>query len=125
MATFMVVERYVYYLKHDQFIIKINHESLKFILEKKFQTHIQKKSSTKLLKLKYIIQYKKGKENMVADALSINVITGRQLENMKEKNSDLTAITIIKQVWYNQVGETHEGDELFKKDCKRKANQYG
>jgi hypothetical protein len=38
---------------------------------------------------------------MVADALSINVITGRQLENMKEENSDLIAITIIKQVWYN------------------------
>jgi len=63
---------------------------------------------------------------MVAEALSINVITGRQLENMKEEeNSDLTTSTIIKQVWYNQVGETHEGDELFKKDCKREANQYG
>lgn len=34
MVTFMVVERYVYYLKHDQFIIKTNHESLKFMLEK-------------------------------------------------------------------------------------------
>jgi hypothetical protein len=34
MATFMVVERYVYYLKHDHFIIKTNHESLKFMLEK-------------------------------------------------------------------------------------------
>jgi hypothetical protein len=62
---------------------------------------------------------------MVAEALSINVITGRQLENIKKENSDLTTSTIIKQVWYSQVGETHEGDELFKKDCKREANQYG
>lgn len=42
MVIFIVVERYVYYLKHDQFIIKTNHESLKFMLEKKNFKHISR-----------------------------------------------------------------------------------
>jgi hypothetical protein len=60
----------MHYLEYDQFIIKINHEILKFLLEQKLHTPIQMKGLTKLLELRYIIQYRKMKENMIVDALS-------------------------------------------------------
>jgi hypothetical protein len=60
----------MHYLEYDQFIIKINHEILKFLLEQKLHTPIQMKGLTKLLELRYIIQYRKMKENMTVDALS-------------------------------------------------------
>jgi hypothetical protein len=66
----MMVERWMHYLEYDQFIIKINHEILKFLLEQKLHTPIQMKGLTKLLELRYIIQYRKMKENMTVDALS-------------------------------------------------------
>ena len=60
----------MHYLEYDQFIIKINHEILKFLLEQKLHTPIQMKGLTKLLELRFIILYRKMKENMIVDALS-------------------------------------------------------
>lgn len=51
-------------------MIKTNHESLKYLLEQRIHSPIQQKGITKLRGLKYFIQYKQGKENGVADALS-------------------------------------------------------
>jgi hypothetical protein len=63
----------MHYLEYDQFIIKIDHKILKFLLKQKLHTPIQMKGLTKLLELRYIIQYRKMKENMTVDALSKNV----------------------------------------------------
>jgi hypothetical protein len=66
----MMVERWMHYLEYDQFIIKTDHEIIKFLLEQKLHTPIQMKGLTKLLELRFIIQYRKMKENMIVDALS-------------------------------------------------------
>ena len=66
----MMVERWMHYLEYDQFIIKTDHEIIKFLLEQKLYTPIQMKGLTKLLELRFIIQYRKMKENMIVDALS-------------------------------------------------------
>lgn len=60
----------MHYLEYDQFIIKTDHEIIKFLLEQKLYTPIQMKGLTKLLELRFIIQYRKMKENMIVDALS-------------------------------------------------------
>ena len=52
------------------FIIKIDQQSLKFILEQRIITPAQQKWFTKLLGYSFVMEYKKGKENMVANALS-------------------------------------------------------
>ena len=54
----------------SHFIIKIDHESLKYLLEQKVTTTLQQKWWAKLMELDYEIQYKRGKENLVADALA-------------------------------------------------------
>ena len=66
----MAVDKWRHYLKGSKFVIKMDHESLKFLLQQKLHTQLQCKGMTKLLGLDYVIQYRKGKENLVADALS-------------------------------------------------------
>ncbi|XP_075101843.1 uncharacterized protein LOC142177270 [Nicotiana tabacum] len=53
-----------------QLSIRTDHHGLKYLLEQKVTSAIQQKGLTKLLGLDYEVQYKKGAENKVADALS-------------------------------------------------------
>ncbi|XP_075645153.1 uncharacterized protein LOC142616170 [Castanea sativa] len=57
------------YLLGRPFIVKTNHQSLKFLLEQKVATPAQQKWLAKLLGYAFIVEYKKGVENKVADAL--------------------------------------------------------
>ena len=53
-----------------RFQIKTDHKSLKYFLEQNISSPEQQKWVTKLLGFDYEITYKKGKENVLADALS-------------------------------------------------------
>ena len=52
------------------FVIKTDQQSLKFLLEQRIGTPAQQKWFTKLLGYSFIVEYKKGKENKAANALS-------------------------------------------------------
>ena len=52
------------------FIIKTDQKSLKPLLERKLTTPFQQPWLSKFVGFDYIIQYKSGSENVVADALS-------------------------------------------------------
>lgn len=54
----------------DHFIIKVDQKSLKWLLQLKISIPFQQFWSSKLMGFYYEIQYKAGKENVVADALS-------------------------------------------------------
>jgi hypothetical protein len=58
------------YLLGKHFQINIDHQSLKYFLEQHISSSEQKKWVTKLFGYDYEIIYKKGKDNVVADALS-------------------------------------------------------
>jgi len=58
------------YLLGQRFQIKTNHQSLKYFLEQHISSPEQQKWVTKLFGYDYEIIYKKGKDNVVADALS-------------------------------------------------------
>lgn len=99
----MVVEKWRHYLEGERFIIKTNHESLKFLLQQRLPTQLQKKGMAKLMGLDYLIQYQKGKENIAADALS----------RCHEEGS-LAAMTKVVPHWYHEVIDSYEGDEKLK-----------
>jgi hypothetical protein len=64
------VQKWRQYLLGQSFNLKTDQQSLKFLLEQKVGTISQQKWLSKLLGYDFVIEYKKGKENRVADALS-------------------------------------------------------
>ena len=105
LAILMAVEKWRHYLEQEQFTIQTDHESLKYLLDQKIHTTIQKKGLTKLLGLRYKIVYRKGRENIVADALS------RKLSDLSAMDiGTLGAITNILPAWYEEVHASYEKD---------------
>ncbi|GJV94168.1 retrotransposon protein [Tanacetum coccineum] len=70
LAVILALERWRGYLLDMQFKIKANHFSLKYLLEQRINTPTQMKWIPKLLGFDYEIIFKKGVENVSADALS-------------------------------------------------------
>lgn len=70
LALIMAVTKWSQYLTGRTFIVKTYQKALKFLLEQKLHTGTQLKWITRLMQYNFTIEYKKGKENKVADALS-------------------------------------------------------
>ena len=52
------------------FVVRTDHQSLKFLLKQRIATPAQRKWLAKLLGYLFVVEYKKGVDNKVADALS-------------------------------------------------------
>jgi RNase H-like domain found in reverse transcriptase len=70
LALLIAVTKWKRYLLGNEFVIKTDQISLKHLLEQKANAALQHKSLSKLLGLNYRIEYKKGIDNKVDDALS-------------------------------------------------------
>ena len=70
LAVVKAVKKWRPYLVGKPFVIKTNHQSLKFLLEQRVGTPTQQKWITKLLGYSFVVEYKKGRDNEAADALS-------------------------------------------------------
>lgn len=88
-----------------QFIIRTDHESLKHFIEQKINTATQQERMLKLMGLNYIIQYKKGRENRMADALS--------RKEIEESSSQAISGAIPARVV--EITNSYQGDE----ECQR------
>ena len=75
LALVIAVKRSRAYLVGSPFIVRINQQSLKYILEQKISNPTQQKWFAKLLGYAFVVQYKKDKDNLVADAFSKKVET--------------------------------------------------
>ncbi|CAL9248404.1 unnamed protein product, partial [Arabidopsis halleri] len=76
-AVVHAVQSWNAYLAHREFTIKTDQRSLKYLLDQKVTTPFQHMWLSKLMGYTFIIEYKQGKENVAADALSR--VTGSQL----------------------------------------------
>jgi RNase P subunit RPR2 len=70
MAIIEALKKWKHYFSASSLIIKTDQQSLKYIQDQKLTEGIQHKLLVKLLGYNYTVEYKKGKENKVADALS-------------------------------------------------------
>ncbi|KAE8734899.1 EAP30/Vps36 family protein isoform 1 [Hibiscus syriacus] len=104
LVILLVISKWRHYLEGNPFVIKTDHEPLKYLLEHKLTTTIQKRGLAKLLGLDYTIQYIKGKSNVVADALS------RQWEDQGQCLA--MGITLIIPSWVQEVEASYKEDLL-------------
>jgi hypothetical protein len=65
-----IVKHWRPYLWGHVFVIRSDHYSLKYILDQRLSTILQHQWVNKLLGYDFLVEYKPGKQNTVADALS-------------------------------------------------------
>ena len=92
MAILHALKKWRPYLIDRNFKVKTDHDSLKYFLEQRLSSEEQQKWVTKILGYDFEIIYKKGKQNVVADALS------RKDEDVE---AFLCTISIIQPDCYN------------------------
>lgn len=86
------------------FIVRTDHNILKYLLEQKISTPAQQKWFSKLLAYDCSVEYKKGVENKMADALS------RRGEN--EDDAVLLAITVPNPIWLEEIKRAYARDQV-------------
>nr|GEX61218.1 retrovirus-related Pol polyprotein from transposon 17.6 [Tanacetum cinerariifolium] len=70
LAIMFALEKWRGYLLDNHFIIKKDHYNLKYLLDQRITTPAQMKALPKLKGFDYEVKYKKGVDNIAADALS-------------------------------------------------------
>jgi hypothetical protein len=70
LALIMAIEKWRSYLQRQEFTIRTDHKSPSYLSQQNLQSDLQRKAMTRLMGLKFKIVYRKGKENLAADALS-------------------------------------------------------
>ena len=66
----MAVEKWRQYLQHQEFLIRTDHKSLTYLTEQNLHSDMQRRAMNRLMGLQFKVVYRKGKENLAADALS-------------------------------------------------------
>jgi len=103
LAIIEALKKWKHYCAASALVIKTDQQSLKYIQEQKLTEGIQHKLLIKLLGYNCTVEYKRGKENKVADALSrvkyqLNVLLG----------------TVVRPAWITEVLNTYEMDDKCK-----------
>ncbi|RLN25665.1 uncharacterized protein C2845_PM07G31520 [Panicum miliaceum] len=99
LALLMAVEKWRQYLQEHEFIIRTDHKSLAYLNEQNLHSDMQRKAMASLMGLKFKILYKKGKENVAADALS------RVAHLMT-----LQVVSEVQPVWVQEVLNSYSTD---------------
>ena len=77
-------------------MVKTDHQSLRFLLEQRVATPFQQKWLTKLLGYAFVVEYKRGCDNRVANALSrqFGVDSDLPASSSDSKTSCLILLTV-------------------------------
>lgn len=119
LAVVFAVQKWRHYLLTGHFVIKTDQRSLKYLLEQRLNTPIQQQWLPKLLEFDYEIQYKEGKENLVADALSR--VEGSEILHMALSVLDCDLLKKI-QEGYNTDSDLRSLISLLKETPAGKKN---
>ena len=104
LALIMAVERWRHYLQRQEFIILTDHKSLAYLQEQNLHSDMQRKAMTRLMGLQFRIVYKKGKDNLAADALS-------RVAHLHT----LQAVSMVKPDWLQEVLHSYTTDPRAQK----------
>ena len=110
LAVVLALQKWRGYLLDRHFKIRTDHFSLKFMLDQRITTSFQSKWLPKLLGFDYEIEYKKGKDNVVADALS-RIEKQAELFNLVSGSVSNELMDAVMTTWSSDEGlhKTVEG----------------
>jgi len=97
LAIIMAVHKWKQYLWGRSFKIRTDHVSLKYLLNQKLSFPSQHLWLTKLLGFDYEIEFRSGRENIAADALSR--ISSNELHALTLSTIEAPVLENIKQLW--------------------------
>lgn len=100
LVVIIATQKWCSYLLGHYFIIKTDHEALEHLMDQKITTNLQQKWLSKLLGYDHSVQYKKGKENHVADALS----------RLHEESKIHAMIHVVKPKWKEELDNSLSAD---------------
>jgi len=112
MALASAVKKWRSYLLERPFVVKTDHQSLKFLLEQRIATPFQQKWLAKLLRYAFVVEYKRGSDNRVADALSRQFgIDSNLLASSSDcKTSCLMLLTVPDPTWLDVLKDSYSLD---------------
>ena len=108
-ALAIVVKKWRAYLLGRPFVVRTDHQSLKFLLEQRIATLTQQKWLVKLLGYAFVVEYKKGSENKVVDALSRSPDLPPQAD--LQKTSCLFLLSVPDSTRLNIVRDSYSQDQ--------------
>lgn len=92
-AFIFAINKRCYYLYGMLFSIRTDHQSLKFLLDQCLSTFLQQNWLSKLLRYDYVITYKKGSQDIVANALS----------RAFEGSTECATTSLLEPIWFKQL----------------------
>ncbi|KAK8926336.1 hypothetical protein KSP39_PZI018278 [Platanthera zijinensis] len=117
------------YLLGRHFKIRTDHQSLKHFLDQRVSSPLQQKWVTKLLGYDYEIVYHRGKENVVADALSrlpeaaLSHLSGPLIDSLEDIQTEvLRSDTLGPMVEALQRGEQPDSSSCSTRRLRRRRN---
>jgi len=96
-----------------EFVIRTYHKPLKHLLKQRLYTEAQHTWLLKLINYKYVVEYKKSKDNVAADSLSRREEIDSSLISVKESATSLTMVA-VESNWLSKVKEMVETEDFFK-----------
>ena len=111
----IAVKKWRPYLLGRPFIVRTNHQSLKFLLEQRIATPAQQKWLAKLLRYAFVVEYKKGVENKVANALSrrSDYIHVSCQQDESSKASCLLLLSVPDPTWLHILKDSYSQDQYM------------
>jgi len=117
LVLIMAVEKWKHYLQRQEFFILTDHKSLSYLSEQNLHSEMQRKAMTRLMGLQFKIVYRKGKDNIAADALS-------RIQHL----NILQSVSMVKQDWIHVVLNTYATDsraQVFRQLAIQSPNATG
>jgi len=105
-ALVTAIQKWRPYLLGQSFVVKIDQQSLKVLLEQKVGTPFQQKWLTKLLGYDFSFEYKKGVDNKVVDALS-----RKEESDDSDVQVSLSLLSIPRAVWVEELKAQYDSDQ--------------
>lgn len=108
----LAVQIWRHYLLAHKFKVRTDQQALKHLLEQKVGTPFQQKWITKLLGFDFSVEYRSGKGNKAADALSRLPDQGNnsELEVIMINHGEAKAICMVTVNWWEELHRVYHQD---------------